>query len=165
MSTAALPAVRIGVPSKDGLRLILTGTGYLLTICVLQLVVALRALGLGTEGLPGGLMDTRDFVALYGWVGLMISGVSVIIVPNHLRVRLRPSYLPRLHFALANTGLIGFLAASLLVSDSVVPFAFLALVSASFLAFGLGVLATVLPFARSDLARPSPALPGQLTPP
>ncbi|HEV2167006.1 MAG TPA: hypothetical protein VGS23_08575 [Thermoplasmata archaeon] len=161
MPNTELPTIRPGVPSRDGLRLILAGTGYLLVICVLQLIVAFESIGGWAGRLPGGLMDTRDFVALYGWVGLMITGVSVIIVPNHLKVRLRPAYLPKLHLAVANVGLVGFLSVSLLAPESTAYFAFLAVVSGSYVAFGLGVLATVIPFIHSAAAEPARASSGR----
>ncbi len=142
-----------GVPSKDGLRLILAGTTYLLVICGLQFVIATGSLGGGIPPLPANATDVRDVVALFGWVGLMISGVSVIIIPNHLRVLLRPRLLPRLHLVLANVGLVGYLAISLAVPEGEVAYAFLALISGSFLVFGAGVLGTIVPFAgRSDPA-------------
>lgn len=138
------------VPSQDGLRLILAGVAYLLAICALQLVATAGRAGLGPSVLPSDVMDLRDVVALFGWVGFMISGVSVIVVPNHLRVQVRPSYLPRLHLIAANVGLIGFFASSLTLSTSAVSDGFLALVSISFLAFGAGVLGTILPFLRTQ---------------
>jgi hypothetical protein len=148
---AVRPAAAGGaVPSQDGLRLILAGVAYLLAICALQLIVVAGRAGLGPSVLPSDVMDVRDVVALFGWVGLMISGVSVIIVPNHLRVQVRPSYLPRLHLIAANVGLVGVFASSLTLSTSAVSDGFLALVSVSFLAFGAGVLGTILPFLRSQ---------------
>lgn len=64
--------------------------------------------------MPSRLFDARDLVALFGWVGMMIAGVSAIIIPNHLGVRLRPLHLPRLHLVLANVGLAGFFGTDLL---------------------------------------------------
>ena len=141
------------VPSKDGLRLILAGTAYLIAICGLQLIVFVDAAAGGPVFLPANVMEIRDVVALFGWVGLMISGVSVIIVPNHLKVRLRPSYLPRFHLGLANVGLVGYLASSITASDGGIPEILLALTSASFLMFAVGVLVTVYPFARRPVPR------------
>lgn len=150
---------RTGVPSNDGLRLILTGIAYLLAICVLQLVVVVSTVVGRPEWLPPNVVDIRDVVALFGWVGLTISGVSVIIVPNHLGVRVRPVYLPRLHLVLANVGLVGYLASSISLSFPRVPYVLLAVTSASFLLFGVGVLCTVLAFVRHPLGgrRPGPA--------
>ncbi len=142
-------------PSRDALRLILAGVGYLLAIAGLQLAVTVRGLWLGTDALTGHLMDVRDVVALFGWVGLMISGVSVIIVPNHLKVPLRPSFLPQLHLVLANVGLVSFFAATLLAPASALQDACLAVVSLSYLLFGGGVVATVLPFLGGPSGRPS----------
>lgn len=134
------------VPSQDGLRLIVAGVSYLLLIGILQTVATFGSIGVLPKVLPANALSTRDVVALFGWVGFMISGVSVIIVPNHLKVQVRPKLLPRLHFALANVGLLGFLSTSLLWPGSTVSVVFLTLVSASYLAFGLGVLVTMAPF-------------------
>ncbi len=136
------------VPSKDGLRLILAGTGYLLAICLLQLVVLVGVADGGSAALPGNAMEVRDVVALFGWVGLMISGVAVIIVPNHLKVRVRPSFLPRLHLGLANVGLIGYFASALALPGSALPDLLLVVTSASYLMFGAALLGTVYPFVR-----------------
>lgn len=153
--SAARPSPAVpGVPSQDGLRLILAGVGYLLLICALQLVLTVSNLAGGARLLPANALEVRDVVALFGWVGFMISGVSVIIVPNHLRVRIRPAYLPKVHLGLANVGLVGFFLTSLFLPASVPSEGFLAIVSASFLAFGLGVLGTVLPFLRFGRPRP-----------
>lgn len=145
---ARRPEVGIAVPSREGLRLILCGTAYLLAICLLQLVSALSSIVSGLLILPKNAMDVRDVVALFGWVGLMICGVSVIIVPNHLRVRLRPAYLPKLHLGLANVGLVGYFATALLWPEGALPNGFLTVLSASFLLFGSGVAVTILPFLR-----------------
>ena len=146
---STLPSPATAVPSKDGLRLVLAGTAYLIAICLLQLAVMIGARAGGASSLPGNVMEVRDVVALFGWVGLMITGVSVIIIPNHLKVRLRPKLLPRLHLALANAGLVGYLGSSLIAPGSTTADLFLAVTSASFLAFGAGVLRTILPFVRS----------------
>lgn len=144
-------------PSREALRLIVAGTGYLLVIAGLQLAVTLHGIWQGTDALTGHLMDVRDVVALFGWVGLMISGVGVIIVPNHLKVPLRPGFLPRLHFVLANVGLASFFAVTLIAPESAFQDACLAVVSLSYLLFGIGVAATVLPFlAQREPGRPSP---------
>jgi len=149
------PPARRGVPSSDGLRLIVSGMVYLLVVCAVVIVTsAFSILGEGTF-VPNRVFDDRDLIALFGWVGMMITGVSVIIIPNHLGVRLRPLYLPRLHFILANIGLIGFFGTSLLVQGTSASEVFLGLVAVSFLLFGLGVLGTVAPFARSFMARPT----------
>ena len=136
------------VPSRDGLRLIFAGTAYLVAICFLQLAVFTDVFLGGAAFLPPNVLDVRDVVALFGWVGLMISGVGVIIVPNHLKVRVRPAYLPRVHLVLANVGLVGFLGTSIAVPPSAIPGVFLALMSVSFLVFGAGILGTVYPFVR-----------------
>lgn len=150
---ARAPGSVVALPSQDGLRLILAGMAYLATICAIQLSATVGSLaGLA---LPANAFDVRDVVALFGWVGFMICGVSVIIVPNHLRVRVRPSYLPKLHFGLGNVGLVGYLTTALFAPSPILSAAFLALVSVSFLLFGLGVLAAVIPFLR--LASPRPA--------
>ena len=147
MSAPAAPrTLAVGVPSQDGLRLILAGVVYLLAICLVQAVAVLGALVPRSVALPSDVTGIRDVVALFGWVGLMISGVSVIIVPNHLRVRVRPSYLPTLHLLLANVGLAGFFAASWVVPGGRLADAFLGIISVSFFAFGVGVLRTVVPF-------------------
>jgi hypothetical protein len=145
-----LPPARptMAVPSQDGLRLIFAGVAYLLAICLLQLISVSGSLGFGATALPNNAMEVRDVVALFGWVGFLISGVSVIIIPNHLRVRVRPSYLPRLHLVVANVGLVGFFASALVAPGSLASDAFLAIISLSFLAFGVGICATVLPFLR-----------------
>ena len=148
-----LPTAGPGVPSQDGLRLILAGMAYLVAICALQLVATVGSVASGPNILPRNAMDVRDVVALFGWVGLMICGVSVIIVPNHLKTRVRPAYLPRLHLGVANFGLVGYFASSLLLPGSTVSDAFLTVVSGSFLLFGVGVLSTVLPFLHRTGAR------------
>lgn len=135
-----------GVPSQEGLRLILAGVAYLLLICLLQMVVLLSSLSPRPPSLPSNVSDVRDVVALFGWVGFMISGVSVIIVPNHLSVRVRPRCLPTLHLLLANVGLIGFFAVSMAEPGSRLAVAFLGIVSLSFFVFGAGLFRTVLPF-------------------
>ncbi len=147
------------VPSTDGLRLILSGMLYLLAIGGLQLAVAVATVAGSPSRLPANALDVRDVVALFGWVGMMICGVSVIIVPNHLRVRLRPSYLPRVHLVAANLGLVGYLATSLLVGSGAVADAFLAVVSLSYLAFALGTAVTVAPFLRHAPATARGRLP------
>lgn len=139
------------VPWPDGLKLILAGTAYLLVICALQLVALVNAATNGPLLLPRNVMEVRDVVALFGWVGLMISGVSVIIVPNHLKVRVRPKSLPRLHLAVANVGLVGYFVSAISVPGGVSSSVFLALTSASFFAFGVGLLATVYPFVRQPV--------------
>lgn len=144
-------AASIGAPSKDGLRLIFAGMAYLLVICAVQAVVLFRVLGVGVPRVPGDAVEVRDVVALFGWVGLMISGVGVIIVPNHLKVHVRPSILPRLHLVLANVGLAGYFASSIAVPDSMIPGALLGLTSTSFFIFGAGFLATIYPFVRHPI--------------
>jgi hypothetical protein len=150
------PPVRPAAPSQGGLRLILASTGYLAFICALQLVVSLGTVASGPNTFPDRLMDLRDVVALFGWVGLMITGVSIIIVPNHLGVPLRPLRLPTVHLVLANTGIVGYVAADLVWPGTVVPYAFLALVSGSFLAFAIGVLSTIRPFVGHRSPEPLP---------
>jgi hypothetical protein len=150
---SAFPSPRVpmagpSAPSQDGLRLILAGMAYLVAICVLQLVSNVGSITSGPDVLPRNAMDVRDVVALFGWVGLMICGVSVIIVPNHLKTLVRPACLPRLHLAVANVGLVGYFASSLVLPGNTLSDVFLMLVSASFLLFGVGVLSTVLPFLR-----------------
>ncbi len=142
----ATSTVQRTVPSRDGLWLILSGTVYLVVICALQLTVAIDALAHGPRFLPENAMDVRDVVALFGWVGFMITGVSVIIIPNHLRVRVKPAYLPRLHLLLANFGLVGFFVSALAYPTSISSYVFLLVVSASFTVFGAGVIRTVYPF-------------------
>lgn len=152
---ARLVAVPLaGVPSQDGLRLILAGTAYLVVICLLQLSVVAGSASGHVGLLPRDVVEVRDVVALFGWVGLMITGVSVIIVPNHLRVHLRPAYLPRVHLVGSNVGLGVYLLAAMASLGPAVADAGLLVTSASFLGFGLGVIATVLPFARHPLALP-----------
>ncbi|MGI0132976.1 MAG: hypothetical protein ACREDK_07820 [Thermoplasmata archaeon] len=134
------------VPSQDGLRLIVAGVGYLLLICILQTIVTLGSVGVVPRVLPAKALSIRDAVALLGWVGFMISGVSVIIVPNHLKGRVHPKSLPQLHLVLANVGLIGYLSTSFAMPGILVSVAFLAIVSVSFLAFGLGVMIAMFPY-------------------
>jgi hypothetical protein len=145
----ATPPTRRAAASSDGLRLIASGMVYLLVVCVVVIVTSVLSVLQGEASVPGRVFDDRDLVALFGWVGMMITGVSVIIIPNHLGVRLRPLFLPRLHFALANIGLVGFFSTSLLAPGTSAPTGFLALVAVSFLTFGLAVLFTVAPFLRS----------------
>jgi len=140
------PRAQPGTPSLDGLLLIISGMGYLLVVCLVVIVTNVVSILGGGSSVPSAFFDDRDLIALFGWVGMMITGVSVIIIPNHLGVRLRPLNLPRLHFVLANVGLVGFFGTSLFVPGSAAPEAFLGLVAASFLFFGLGVLGTVAPF-------------------
>ncbi len=135
-------------PSRDALRLMLSGLAYLLAICLLQIAVMVEALRSGSDSLTGHLMDVRDVIALFGWVGLTISGVSVIIVPSHLGTSLRPSSLPRLHLVLANIGLVDFFLTTLIQPGSNLQDVALAVVSFSYLIFGAGVFATAAPFLR-----------------
>jgi hypothetical protein len=165
---SSLPSLRLptggpGAASQDGLRLILAGMAYLVAICGLQLVAAVGSLTSGLNLLPQNAMDVRDIVALFGWVGLMICGVSVIIVPNHLKTRVRPAYLPRLHLGVANIGLIGYFASALLLPGNTLSDVFLMLVSASFLLFGVGVLSTVLPFLRQTETRMTVRAPARVS--
>jgi hypothetical protein len=155
----ASPARRT-VPSSDGLRLIASGMAYLLLVCLVVIVTSALSILQGEASVPSRLFDDRDLVALFGWVGMMITGVSVIIIPNHLGVRLRPLYLPRLHLVLANVGLAGFFGTDLLAPVSAAPQVFLGLVAASFLFFGLGVLMTLAPFVHLSSARAKDADPG-----
>lgn len=158
MSDTRSGSVRtVGIPSQDGLRLILAGVVYLLAICLLQAVALLGSLMPGTLALAPNLMDNRDVVALFGWVGFMISGVSVIIIPNHLRVRLRPRHLPTLHLLVANIGLIGFFTGSIVFPNDWLAGAGLGAVSLSFFVFGLGVIRTIVPFLdrRRELELPT----------
>jgi hypothetical protein len=152
---------RRAAPSLDALGLIVSSIGYLLVVCFVVLVTSVVAIAGGVSSVPSAFFDDRDLIALFGWVGMMISGVSVIIIPNHLGVRLRPLYLPRVHLVLSNVGLVGFFGTSLLVPGSAAPEAFLGLVSISFLFFGLGVLATVVPFIPFFLGRPEPGSAAQ----
>lgn len=148
----ALPTLRgrpiPSQPSRDGLRLLVAGMAYLLLICALQLGLAVDSVVTGGM-IPSGAMEVRDVVALFGWVGFMICGVSVILVPNHLRVPLRPAAVPRVHLVVANVGLLGYLGSGIAGLGSGIPELFLAIVSASFLAFGLAAAATILPFLRA----------------
>lgn len=153
LPSAVAPPIHRAAPSSDGLRLIASGMVYLLVVCFVVLVTSAQSVLGGAASVPSRLFDDRDLVALFGWVGMMITGVSVIIIPNHLGVRLRPLYLPRLHFVLANVGLAGFFGADLLAPGSAAPEVFLGLVAASFLIFGLGALATVAPFVHLSRSR------------
>jgi hypothetical protein len=146
LPTAGSGPLRRATPSLDGLRLIVSGMGYLLVVCLVVIATSVLSILGAAATVPSRVSDDRDLIALFGWVGMMITGVSVIIIPNHLGVRLRPVYLPRLHFAGANVGLVGFFGTSLLAPGSVAPDAFLGVVAASFLFFGIGVLVTVAPF-------------------
>ncbi len=167
MNPVVLPAAgnapaRRAVPSWDGLTLIASGTGYLLVVGIMVIVTSIVSSLGGAASVPSRVYDDRDLIGLFGWVGMMISGVSVIIVPNHLGVWLRPRYLPRLHFLLANVGLIGFLTTALLAPGTVAPDLFLGLVAFSFLLFGIGVLVTVAPFVVSPgLSRGKSLRPNQ----
>jgi hypothetical protein len=154
LSPGAPPTRRLA-PSSDGLRLIASGMAYLLVVCSVVIVTSAFSILGESAFVPNRVFDDRDLIALFGWVGMMIAGVSVIIVPNHLGVCLRPLYLPRLHFFLANIGLMGFFGTSLLVPGTPASEVFLGLVAVSFLLFGLGVLVTVALFARSFMARPT----------
>lgn len=151
VSSRTLPLVGTAplAPSRDGLSLVVAGMGYLLAVCLLQGVVVLGRLLGRPSALPPDVFDLRDVIALFGWVGLMISGVSVIIVPNHLKVRLRPRSIPRVHLVLANVGLVGLFASSLAAPATAFANGFLLLVSLSYFVFGASVFATVLPFLRS----------------
>lgn len=148
LPAAVTPPTRRAPASSDGLRLIASGMVYLIAVCLVVIVTSLLSVLQGENSVPGRLFDDRDLIALFGWVGMMITGVSVIIIPNHLGVRLRPLFLPRLHFVLTNIGLVGFFSASLLALGTSAPEFFLALVAVSFLMFGAAVLATVAPFVR-----------------
>ncbi len=126
--------------------MLLNGSGYLLLLCASMVVAVLLQLVWG-RSLPDSFVDDRDLVALFGWVGLTISGVSTIVVPNHVGVGLWPRSVPRLHLVMTNLGILGFFGTSLLIPGSNLALVFLLLALLSFLIFGTLVVRTVLPFA------------------
>lgn len=135
-------------PSIDALLLLLSGFGYLLLLCGFVLVTGVNQVFALGAAVPSAAIGDRDLMALFGWVGMTISGVATIVVPGHFGVPVSPRILPRLHLFLANIGILGFFSLSLLFPTSVAGQAFLVLVALSFLFFALGVCGTIAPFAR-----------------
>ncbi|MGI0054550.1 MAG: hypothetical protein ACREB9_01605 [Thermoplasmata archaeon] len=144
-------------PSLDALLLLLSGFGYLLLLCSFVLVTEVNQIFLLGIPFPSSASGDRDLMALFGWVGMTISGVATIVVPGHFGVPISPRLLPRVHLYFANIGVLGFFCLSLLVPGSALGSAFLVLVSLSFLSFALGVFGTIAPFARLRGALSEPA--------
>ncbi len=140
---AAEPALAVG-PSRDARGLLLSAISYLLLLVVFLLASGILMVLRGSGAVPDRLVDVRDLVALLGWVGFTISGVSVIVVPSHFRTPIRPRLLPRLHMVLANTGLVGYFVVSLIAHGSAVSDFFLVVVAVSYGAFALGILRALL---------------------
>lgn len=137
-------------PSTTALLFLGSALAYLLALSAFVAVTSLlQAAGMGVT-IPSSFYDSRDLMALFGWVGMTISGVSIIIVPNHVGVPVRPRLVPRIHLVLANIGIAGFFASSLVLPSSPVGPVLLAVAAASFLAFGIAVLGTVVPFLRTS---------------
>ncbi len=143
VSRAAQSAVSSG-PSRDARGLLVSAIAYLLLLVGFLLASGVLMVVRGSGAVPDRLVDVRDLVALLGWVGLTISGVSVIVVPSHFRSPIRPRVLPRIHLVLANTGLVGYFVVSLTARGSAVSDAFLVLVAVSYGAFALGMLRALL---------------------
>lgn len=155
VSTGGVPGTR-RPPIPEALAMILCAAGYLLLLTGFMMVVEIAQLLEGTSILPDRLMETRDLVALFGWVGLTISGVSTIVVPNHVGVPLAPRFLPRLHLLLSNVGILGFFALALASPTSPLGTVFLLVAVASFFIFGANLVRVLLPFL---LPRGGPARP------
>lgn len=137
-------------PSPTALLFLGSALAYLLALSAFVAVTSLlQAAGEGVT-VPSSFYDSRDLMALFGWVGMTISGVSIIIVPNHVGVPVRPRIVPRIHLVLANTGIAGFFASSLALPSSPIGPVFLAIAAVSFLVFGFAVLWTVVPFLRTS---------------
>ncbi len=158
----SLPMAGRKAPSREALWMLLNGSAYLLLLCASMVVAVVLQLVWG-RSFPDSFVDDRDLVALFGWVGLTISGVSTIVLPNHVGVGLWPRYVPRLHLAMTNVGILGFFGSSLLLPGSNLALAFLLLALISFLIFGTLVVRTVLPFAlgRSPRTVETPVAPGR----
>ncbi|MGI0052800.1 MAG: hypothetical protein ACRECR_00880 [Thermoplasmata archaeon] len=135
-------------PSRDALLLLLSGLGYLVLLCAFVLLTELNQIFLLGIPFPSAASGDRDLMALFGWVGMTISGVATIVVPGHLGVPISPRVLPRAHLYFANIGILGFFWLSLIFPGSTIGSALLLVASLSFLAFALGVLSTIAPFAR-----------------
>ncbi|MDE1881645.1 MAG: hypothetical protein KGI89_14005 [Euryarchaeota archaeon] len=133
-------------PIPEALAMILCAAGYLLLLTGFMLVVGAVQLLNGTAIVPDRLMEVRDLVALFGWVGLTISGVSTIVVPNHVGVPLAPRLLPRLHLLMSNVGILGFFALALIAPASPLGTVFLLVAVASFFIFGANLVRVLLPF-------------------
>ena len=137
-------------PAPAGLppaRFLLAGVGYLVAVALLVIGgTVVRLLTGGAAGSLGSAMETRDLLALFGWVGLTISGVSLIVLPNHWGVRFQPAWVPRLHWWVTNAGLAGFTVSSLLGASGgpywAIPAGLLAAVAGSYLVFASGVVWT-----------------------
>lgn len=126
--------------------MLLSASGYLVLLTVFMLGGIVYGGLVGSGALPDRLVDDRDLLALFGWVGLTISGVSTIVVPSHFGVTLGPRLLPRLHLTLTNVGILGFFALSLASAPPVLADGFLGLAVLSFLVFGIVNLRTLWPF-------------------
>ncbi len=149
-------APRESGPNVDAVRLLLNGAAYLVLLCLLLLVGTVLELGAGQGFVEYGFVDNRDLVALFGWVGLTISGVSTIVVPGHVGVGLGFRWQPRLHMLLTNAGLVGFLVLSIVWPGSPISLVFLALAVFSFLLFGCSVLFALAPFSGPRTGAPPP---------
>ncbi len=137
-------------PSPEARALLLSASAYLLLLVVFLVASGSATLLRGSGAVPDRLVDVRDLVALLGWVGLTISGVSVIVVPSHFRNPIRPRVLPRLHLVLANTGTVGFFVTSLLAPSSGLSAVFVLVLAVSYGAFALGVVRALLPGSRAS---------------
>jgi hypothetical protein len=141
-ATAAAPRR----PLRDAVLFLASGIAYLLLVSVFVVVSnGFQATGLGPT-VPAGLFDARDLVALFGWVGMTICGVSTIVIPSHFGTPIRPPILPKAHFVAANVGLVGFFALSVVAPSTGLASAFLVLTGLSYLVFAMGLARTVFPF-------------------
>jgi hypothetical protein len=151
------PAPSARRPLRDAVLFLASGISYLLLVGLFVVVSnAFQALGAGAV-VPSSLFDARDLVALFGWVGLTICGVSTIVIPSHFGRPIRPRGLPRAHFVLANVGLVGFFSGSVLAPSTALAAAFLVLTGLSYVVFAVGLARTVFPFVlegRSGVAGP-----------
>ncbi len=141
-------------PNVEAVRLLLNAAAYLVLLCLLLLVGAALQLGAHQSFVEFGLVDNRDLVALFGWVGLTISGVSSIVVPSHVGQPVGRPYYPRLHLLLTNIGLVGYLGTTVAFPDSDVPLVFLSIAAVAFLLFGLALISALIPHVgpRRELA-------------
>lgn len=131
--------------------MLVNAAAYLVLVCTFILLGAFFQFLIGQSSLAFGFVDDRDLVALFGWVGLTISGVSTIVIPNHVGKRLGPPAFARIHLLLTNVGLLGFLASPLMQASEQVAELFLTVAVASFLLFGLLLVSVLWPFARDTV--------------
>ncbi len=130
--------------SRDAVRFLLASLVYLGLLAVVIIASSMIDFAGGGARVPAYVFDSRDLMALLGWVGMSISGVSTIVIPNHVGRPIRPAYLPRVHLLLANVGVLGYFAVSLSTGGSSWALPLLAVAGFSYLVYALGLAMPLL---------------------